>query len=104
MILFNFTQPKKKAIILSFSLIFSLVCSSNNNSTIVNSDDGEPDLRLVNLEYVEVTYSTGKKFRYSLADIHREKINLQFLVFMGYMVVNSALYSILADILILDKG
>ncbi len=60
---------------------------------------GETDsLILVDSEYVEATFSSGNKKRYSLSDIHQEKINLQFLVSLGFMILNSAMFSALEQI------
>jgi len=59
---------------------------------------GENTLKLVNGEYIEATYSTGRTIQYSLSNIHQEKVNLQFIVFIGYMVINSALYSIMRQL------
>ena len=59
----------------------------------------EDQIKLVEDKFVEVTYLTGTVKQHSFSELNQIKNNLQLVVMLGFMIVTSAIYSIIAQIL-----
>jgi len=64
---------------------------------------GEENMQIVSEQYLEVRYETGTERRYSLREIHAKMTHIQLLVYLGFSIINSAFFSILYQLLELEK-
>lgn len=95
---FPFPEDNKQSLIALFENIFGDegIRGLRNNKI---HHFGEEKMRFVDNDYLEVKYTTETIHRYSLEDIYAKKLNIQLLVYLGFLILESSFFNMFHQLL-----